>query len=112
MVTENGRAVMPYGVMGGHFQPMGQTLLLSNLFDHGLDVQEAIDLARIFPRLGKVQSERGIPADIRASLAAMGHEIDMVDKPHGGGQAIWIDHRRGVLVGGSDPRKDGCALGY
>ena len=112
MVTENGRAVMPYGVMGGHFQPMGQTLLLSNLFDHGLDIQQSIDLARIFPRLGRVQSERGIPPDIRAKLAAMGHDIEMIDKPHGGGQAIWIDHARGVLIGGSDPRKDGCAFGY
>jgi gamma-glutamyltranspeptidase/glutathione hydrolase len=112
MVTRNGRAVMPYGVMGGHFQPMGQTLLLSNMFDHGLDVQEAIDLARIFPRLGRVQAERGIPGDVMGRLAALGHGVDVVDKPHGGGQAIWIDHDRGVLVGGSDPRKDGCALGY
>jgi gamma-glutamyltranspeptidase/glutathione hydrolase len=112
MVTKNGRAVMPYGVMGGHFQPMGQTLLLSNVFDYGLDIQEAIDLPRLFPRLGKVQTERGVPPDIRAKLAALGHDIDMVAKPHGGGQAIWIDHSRGVLIGGSDPRKDGLALGY
>jgi len=112
MVTKNGRAVMPYGVMGGHFQPMGQSLLLSNMFDYGLDIQQAIDLARIFPRLGRVQSERGIPPEIRAQLAAMGHDIEMIDKPHGGGQAIWIDHERGTLTGGSDPRKDGLALGY
>jgi gamma-glutamyltranspeptidase/glutathione hydrolase len=112
MVTKNGRAVMPYGVMGGHFQPMGQTLLLSNMLDHGLDIQEAIDLPRIFPRLGRVQAERGIPADVLARLGGMGHGIDMIDKPHGGGQAIWIDHERGVLIGGSDPRKDGMALGY
>ena len=112
MVTKNGRAVMPYGVMGGHFQPMGQTLLLSNMMDYGLDIQEAIDLPRIFPRLGRVQAERGIPADVLARLSSMGHGIDMIDKPHGGGQAIWIDHERGVLIGGSDPRKDGMALGY
>ena len=112
MVTQNGRPLMPYGVMGGHFQPMGQSLLLSNMFDYGLDVQEAIDLGRIFPRLGKVQSERGIPAEVQAQLRAMGHDVGIIDKPHGGGQAIYMDHARGVLIGGSDPRKDGCALGY
>lgn len=112
MVTKNGRTVMPYGVMGGHFQPMGQTMLLSNMIDYGLDIQEAIDLPRIFPRLGRVQAELGISADVLAKLGGMGHSIDIVDKPHGGGQAIWIDHERGVLIGGSDPRKDGLALGY
>ncbi len=50
--------------MGGHFQPMGQTLFLSNLFEFGLDVQEAIDLPRLFPQAGKVQVERGIPGDV------------------------------------------------
>jgi gamma-glutamyltranspeptidase/glutathione hydrolase len=112
MVMKNGEAVMPYGVMGGHFQPMGQTLFLSNYFDYGLDIQESIDLARIFPRLGRVQAEHGIPTHVIDSLSRMGHGIDIVDKPHGGGQAIWIDRKRGVLVGGSDPRKDGMALGY
>ena len=112
MVTNAGRAVMPYGVMGGHFQPMGQTLFLANHFDHGLDIQQSLDLARIFPRLGRVQAERGIPADTIARLTAMGHAVDQVQNPHGGGQAIWIDHQRGVLIGGSDPRKDGMALGY
>ncbi len=112
MVTKNGRAVMPYGVMGGHFQPMGQTLFLANHFDYGLDIQEAIDLPRIFPRNGRVQAERGIPGDVIAGLTKLGHAVDIIDKPHGGGQAIWIDHDRGVLIGGSDPRKDGMALGY
>lgn len=112
MVTQGGRAVMPYGVMGGHFQPMGQTLFLTNHLDYGLDIQEALDLPRIFPHLGRVQAERGIPADVLAGLARLGHGVDVIDKPHGGGQAIWIDHARGVLIGGSDPRKDGMALGY
>jgi gamma-glutamyltranspeptidase/glutathione hydrolase len=91
---------------------MGQTLFLSNHFDYGLDIQESLDLARIFPRLGRVQAEHGIPRDVIDHLSRMGHAVDIVDKPHGGGQAIWIDHDRGVLVGGSDPRKDGLALGY
>ena len=55
---------MPYGVMGGHFQPMGQTLFLTNHFEYGLDMQEAIDLPAAVPHAGKVQVERGIPAHV------------------------------------------------
>ena len=56
--------------------------------------------------------ERGIPADIVRELARMGHDIEPAELPHGGGQAIWIDRQRGCLVAGSEPRKDGLALGY
>ena len=111
MVTKAGRTVMPYGVMGGHFQPMGQTWFLSNMFDYGLDIQEALDLPRIFPYQGKVEVERGIPKSTVEKLTAMGHQITAADRPHGGGQAIWINPN-GILTGGSEPRKDGIALGY
>ena len=112
MAMRNGRAIMPFGVMGGHFQPMGQSWFLGNHFDYGLDIQEALDLPRLFPYAGKVEVERGIPAGVVAELARLGHDVVTVDKPHGGGQAIFIDHARGCLIGGSDPRKDGCAMGY
>jgi gamma-glutamyltranspeptidase/glutathione hydrolase len=112
MVMKNGEAIMPYGVMGGHFQPMGQTWFLANHFEYGLDVQEAIDAPRLFPRLGKLQLERGISANTGERLSRLGHDCEVIDKPHGGGQAILIDRARGCLVGGSDPRKDGCAMGY
>ena len=112
MVMQDGECIMPYGVMGGHFQPMGQTLFLSNHFEFGMDVQEAIDAPRLFPHLGKVQVERGIPADVVSRLNSMGHECEPVAKPQGGGQAIFIDRKRGALMGGSEPRKDGCAMGY
>ena len=112
MVTEDGEAVLPYGVMGGHFQPMGQSMVLSNIFEHGMDPQEAIDCPRLFPYAGKVEAERGIPASVRAKLGQLGHDVVDAEKPHGGGQAIFIDRKRGVLIGGSDPRKDGMALGY
>ncbi len=104
--------LMPYGVMGGHFQPMGHALVLSNLFEYGMDVQAAIDAPRLLPRLGKVQVERGIPAAAVDRLNRLGHVCELIEKPHGGGQAILIDRARGCLIGGSDPRKDGCAMGY
>ncbi len=112
MVMQGGQAVMPYGVMGGHFQPTGHSLFLTNLLEFGLDLQEAIDLPRLMPLRGKVQVERGIPPEVCDRLARLGHELELVERPHGGGQAIWIDRARGCLIGGSEPRKDGLALGY
>ena len=70
MVMKDGQAVMPYGVMGGHFQPMGHSLFLTNMLEYGLDIQEAIDLPRLFPLRGKVQVERGIPREIGERLVA------------------------------------------
>jgi gamma-glutamyltranspeptidase/glutathione hydrolase len=112
MLTRDGEAVMPFGVMGGHFQAMGQTLFLTNHIDYGLDVQEALDLPRVFALKGKVEVERGVPAEIIDRLSRMGHDVMRIARPHGGGQAIRIDRARGLLIGGSDPRKDGVALGY
>jgi gamma-glutamyltranspeptidase/glutathione hydrolase len=112
MVMQGGAAVMPFGVMGGHFQPMGQTLFLANHLQYGLDLQQALDLPRVFPRLGRVQIERGVSGAVADRLARLGHRLEVIDKPHGGGQAIRIDRARGCLIGASDPRKDGMALGY
>jgi gamma-glutamyltranspeptidase/glutathione hydrolase len=112
LLTQGGRAVMAYGVMGGHFQPMGQSLFLTNHVDYGLDVQAALDLPRVMARGGWVQAEAGVPLAVLDRLARLGHRIERTKTPLGGGQAVWIDHARGVLIGGSDPRKDGIALGY
>jgi gamma-glutamyltranspeptidase/glutathione hydrolase len=113
MVVKDGRMVMPFGVMGGHYQVMGHGHFLTNLLDFGLDLQEAIDLPRVFAaQSGPVEVESGVPAEVAAGLAARGHQLTPPPKPIGGGQAIWIDWESGVLTGASDPRKDGCALGY
>jgi gamma-glutamyltranspeptidase/glutathione hydrolase len=112
LATRNGAAEIVFGVMGAHYQPMGQSYVLGNLLNGGMDPQEAVDAPRYFPSGGQVQVERGIPASLRAALAAKGHDVVDLEKPHGGGQVIVIDRARGVLIGGSDPRKDGCALGY
>jgi gamma-glutamyltranspeptidase/glutathione hydrolase len=64
------------------------------------------------PQDGKVQVERGFSGAVIDQLNRLGHVCEGIDKPHGGGQAIFIDYEKGCLVGGSDPRKDGCAMGY
>jgi len=113
MLVKDGRAVMPFGVMGGQYQAAGHVHFLNNLLDFGLDVQEALDLPRVFPlQDGSVEAETGIPPEAAAGLRRRGHRLRPSDGPIGGGQAIWIDWEQGVLTGGSDPRKDGCALGY
>jgi gamma-glutamyltranspeptidase / glutathione hydrolase len=112
LVTKSGRAVMPFGVMGGQYQPVGQVHVLTNMLDYGCDVQEAIDMPRGLHYEGVYQLEDGVPADIVEGLRKLGHQTTAVVAPLGGGQAIWIDWDKGTLTGGSDPRKDGCALGY
>ena len=112
MAMRDGRCEMPFGVMGAHYQPMGHAQLISNIVDYGMDVQQAIDLPRAFI-VGDVSAvERGLPPATVEGLRQRGHHVAAVSSPWGGGQAIQIDWQRGVLIGGSDPRKDGCALGY
>ena len=81
---------------------------------HGLNLQEAIDLPRLFPLPGTntVETEGRLRDSVGAALTARGFKVEVPKSPMGGAQAIWIDWEKGTLIGGSDPRKDGCALGY
>ena len=112
MLTKNGRTVMPFGVMGGHFQPTGHSTLVSNMVDLDMDPQDALAAPRMWAYEGELKLEPAIPEEVAQDLARRGHKVVRTETPPGGGQAIWIDHDRGVLIGGSEPRKDGCALGY
>ncbi len=98
--------------MGSHFQPMGHTHFLVNTIDYGMDVQDAIDFPRAFFEGERTILERGIPASTIDGLEARGHQIEVPLLPLGGAQAIRIDWECGTLTGGSDPRKDGAALGF
>jgi gamma-glutamyltranspeptidase / glutathione hydrolase len=112
MVRDNGRVCMSFGVMGGDYQPMGHTAVMLNRYVYGMDPQSSIDFPRAFPRQGVVGIEDGISDAVAEGLRQRGHVVERVEKPWGGGQAIAIDHDTGLLSGGSDPRKDGLALGY
>ena len=112
MVTKDGRVDMSYGVMGGDYQPMGHVTVAVNRYIYAMDPQEAIDWPRYLPKAGEVLTEPGVPPAVRTGLVAKGHVVAAAPKPLGGGQAIAIDWQRGLLIGGSDPRKDGFALGY
>jgi len=112
MLVKDGRAVMPFGVMGGQYQAVGHATFLHYLLDRGKDPQQAAEGPRVFAYQGVLQTEHFVPEPVRADLAKRGHKIEMLEVPIGGCQAIWMDHARGVLIGGSEPRKDGMALGY
>jgi gamma-glutamyltranspeptidase/glutathione hydrolase len=114
MRATGGAVDMAFGVMGGQYQAAGHAHVMSNLADYGMDLQEALDAPRVFadPISGLLRVERGVPEKTRAALADLGHHVEVPDGPIGGGQAILIDEGRGFLVGASDPRKDGLAIGY
>jgi len=112
LAMRDGRCDTSFGVMGAHFQPMGHVQMVLNLFDYGMDVQSAIDAPRAFFERELTMVERGMPAATVEGLRARGHQVMTAPTPWGGAQAIRIDWQRGVLIGGSEPRKDGCALGY
>ena len=112
MALRDGRAMMPFGVMGGDYQPFGHVQLLTNMLDYGMDPQAALDGPRVFPDQGAIELEHGIARKTATALRAKGHRCVTTEEPHGGGQAILIDWQAGTLTAGSDPRKDGCALGY
>ncbi len=110
----DGQAAISFGVMGGAYQPMGHAHVLSNMLDHAMDPQEAIDHPRLFwsEDDGVLEAERGIPGAVREGLVSLGHSVRAAESPHGGAQMVHIDREEGFLIGASDPRKDGCAMGW
>ncbi len=123
MVTERGRPVFSFGVMGGDMQPQGQVQVLLNLLVHGSDPQRAGEAPRFrhdgsSTPTGDVMRDGGIvhlepefPDEAAAGLRRRGHRVEITTGGYGGYQGVWIDRDRGVLLGGSEPRKDGLALG-
>jgi gamma-glutamyltranspeptidase/glutathione hydrolase len=116
-----------FGVMGGYMQPQGHFQMLVNLVDLGMTPQAALDAPRwalAGPDSGMgaqepgglVLIEEGWDFAALAALARRGHRLHAVDGfergAFGGGQIIQRNPASGVLIGGSDPRKDGCAVGW
>ncbi len=116
MVFREGALYLTFGVMGGFMQPQGHVQVLLNMVHFGMDVQTALDA----PRFRYIQDtecafEPGILPYVVQELAGKGHGITELDDPYcpqfGGGQAIMVHPETKALIAGSDPRKDGCAIG-
>jgi len=114
MVLRGGRLYAAFGVMGGPMQPQGQVQVLLAHLEHGLTMQEAIDLPRWRHMAGReVRLEHGMAHRTARGLAALGHRVRPAGgEEFGGAQAIVVDPGTGTYLGASDPRKDGAALGY
>lgn len=124
MVTKEGKPVFTFGVMGGDMQPQGHIQVLLNIIEFGMNIQEAGDAARFYhtgssePDYGtmtdggELHLESGVVPEVVRSLMRKGHKIVGDHGGYGGYQGIWMDQERGVLIGASESRKDGCAIGY
>jgi gamma-glutamyltranspeptidase / glutathione hydrolase len=114
-ITKNGAAWSSFGVMGGFMQPQGHLQVGLNLTMFGMDPQTALDAPRFNWLEGlTVGLETAVGADVRAELARRGHALYPPEQPlhYGGGQVIVRDPETGVLIGGSEPRNDGTAVGW
>jgi gamma-glutamyltranspeptidase/glutathione hydrolase len=105
-----------FGIMGGFNQAQAHAQFVSNVVDHGMNIQAALEA----PRFTKLTSggcdlliENRVPREVREALAAKGHQLQVVgdfSNQMGGGQAVVRDSASGVNYGASDPRKDGAAV--
>jgi gamma-glutamyltranspeptidase / glutathione hydrolase len=123
-VTKDGQPWLSFGVMGGDMQPQGHLQVLCDMIDWGMDVQSAGDAPRwrhagssdpTGARSrdgGTVYLESEIAPEVMQALQSRGHKVLPARSGYGGYQAIRIDIKNHVLMGGSDPRKDGSAIGY
>ncbi len=123
-VMKDGQPLMSFGLMGGSMQPQGHVQVLVNIIDYGMNLQEAGDTARFNHQGGRQPTgvhedpvgtlflETGVSVATRARLAAMGHNIKMIDNGvmFGGYQAI--QRRDGVYIGATEMRKDGTVAAY
>ncbi|HZI47061.1 MAG TPA: gamma-glutamyltransferase [Pyrinomonadaceae bacterium] len=115
MVFKDNKLFMSFGVMGGGIQPQGHVQVLVNIIDLGMGLQQAIEAPRFRFMNGRdVLLEDEIP--VIDQLLALGHRRasppGVLRSSMGGGQAIMIDPVNGTLMGASDSRKDGLAIGY
>jgi gamma-glutamyltranspeptidase/glutathione hydrolase len=112
MAMRDKRLHMAFGVMGAAFQPIGHAYIMTNLLDYGMDAQEAIDCPRAFFEADELVIEEGLPKETVEGLRGLGHTIRVRHMPWGGAQIVMLDPTSGTLIGASDARKDGLALGY
>ena len=112
MISDNNQLIGSFGVMGGQYQAAGHAYVLSQIIDFGLNPQAALNFPRVFPNNNILDFEKEFDKEIVDDLASRGHEINYPAPLIGGGQIILIDNNRDVLIGASDWRKDGLAIGY
>jgi gamma-glutamyltranspeptidase/glutathione hydrolase len=113
-VFRDGAFLLSIGTPGSYGILQTQPQMLLNALEFDMNVQEAIEAPRVrVYRDRLVDAEARIPAEVRAGLAARGHQLNVLDEWSwvvGGGQGIMRDPESGALMAGADPRRDGYAL--
>lgn len=118
MVTDNDEFWMSFGVMGAFQQPQGHLQVISNMLDFNMDPQQALDALRFSIDLEHdlIKVEKGTDIETIMGLEKRAHKVQVIDgfqrQEFGGGQIIVRDPVTGVLFAGSEPRKDGAAVGF
>ena len=116
MATVDGELHLCYGVMGGFMQPQGHLQVMCNMTDFGMDPQAALNALRFQVIGDTVLIEEELSSDVIRGLQGLGHQLQMISGHArvgmGGGQIIRRNPETGVLWAGSEPRKDGCAVGF
>jgi gamma-glutamyltranspeptidase/glutathione hydrolase len=119
MATRDNEMWLSFGVMGGFQQPQGHMQVVVNMVDFKLDPQKALDALRFRVDVqgsGVVMLEEDVPDEVVKELKRRGHKVQLVAgyerSGMGGGQVIARDPETGVLTAGSEPRKDGAAVGW
>ena len=113
---EKGDVHIGFGIMGGLNQAQAHAQFVSNVVDHGMNIQLALEAPRFTRKtLGgcEVSVENRVPVETRQALAARGHKLEVLGdfaSAMGGGQAVVHASATGVNWGASDPRKDGAAV--
>ena len=111
-LMKDGKPFMAFGVMGADNQAQAHAQIVANIVDFDMNVQEAGEAARVRHFEEGLAVESGIAEPVRAELRKRGHVLHDGRGMVGGYQAVRIDTTTGVLHGGSDPRKDGLAIGW
>ncbi|MBI3951649.1 MAG: gamma-glutamyltransferase [Acidobacteria bacterium] len=114
MMLHNGKPLMTFGFVGGDMQVQAHVQFICNVVNFGMNLQDALDAPRWqYNGTGSsIALEAAIASDIWDELKKRGHEISGSAGFFGGGQAIMVHPEYGTLQGGSDSRRDGCAIGY
>ena len=111
-LMKDGKPLMAFGVTGGDNQAQAHAQVVVNVVDFGMNVQEAGDAARVRHSDTGLAVESAVDESVRAELRRRGTTVTEGRGEMGGYQAAGIHPETGVLMAGSDPRKDGCALGW
>ncbi|MDO5718969.1 MAG: gamma-glutamyltransferase, partial [Tissierellia bacterium] len=88
--------------------------IISNVIDHGMDIQDAINSPRMYDMKGTLAVEGRVDEKVIQELKDMGHEVDVKEDlaPYFGGAQCIIRNDDGSMKGGGDPRRDGQAVAY